>query len=163
AGWIRSDRPVMVWSPDSTRIATFQQDQRGVGEMYLVSTSVGHPQLQTWKYPLPGDAVVTTLQPVIIDVKGRTVVRLQTAPLQHRSSIGDDVSCRGDEWTDVQWSADGRTLAVLSTSRDHRHEELLVADAATGRVRKVLEESVATFFESGNGRTNWRYLPASNE
>jgi dipeptidyl aminopeptidase/acylaminoacyl peptidase len=27
----------------------------------------------------------------------------------------------------------------------------------------VLEETVATFFESGNGRVNWRYLPESNE
>ena len=37
AGWIKSDRPVLLWSPDAKRIATFQHDQRGVGEMYLVS------------------------------------------------------------------------------------------------------------------------------
>ena len=43
AGWTKSDRPVLLWSPDSKRIATFQQDQRGVGEMYLVETKVGHP------------------------------------------------------------------------------------------------------------------------
>src|SRR5918912_86498 len=40
AGWVRSDRPVLVWSPDSRRIATFQQDDRPVGDMYLVNTSV---------------------------------------------------------------------------------------------------------------------------
>ena len=55
AGWARSDRPILLWSPDSKKIATFQQDQRGVGEMYLVDTIVGHPKLQAWKYPLPGD------------------------------------------------------------------------------------------------------------
>jgi hypothetical protein len=60
AGWTHSDRAVLVWSPDSKKIATFQQDQRGVGEMYLVDTKVGHPTLQAWKYPLPGDEVVTT-------------------------------------------------------------------------------------------------------
>ena len=38
-----------------------------------------------------------------------------------------------------------------------------MADAATGAVRDVLEETVSTFYESGNGRINWRYLPASNE
>ena len=27
----------------------------------------------------------------------------------------------------------------------------------------MLEETVSTFFESGNGRVNWRYLPDSNE
>ena len=57
AGWTRSDRPIVLWSPDSKKIATFQQDQRNVGEMYLVDTRVGHPTLQAWKYPLPGDNV----------------------------------------------------------------------------------------------------------
>ena len=52
AGWIRSDRPVLLWSPDSKKIATFQHDGRGVGEMYLVHTAVGHPTLEAWKYPL---------------------------------------------------------------------------------------------------------------
>lgn len=163
AGWTRSERPILVWSPDSKKIATFQQDQRGVGEMYLVDTGVGHPRLQAWKYPLPGDTVITTIQPVVIDVATAGVTRLQMAPLEHRSSLCDDISCGGDAWTDVQWSADSASLAILSTSRDHRHEQLYVADAATGTVRSVLEERVNTFFESGNGRANWRYLSASNE
>src|ERR1035441_10283872 len=68
AGWAASLRPIVLWSPDSKRIATFQQDQRGVGEMYLVETKVGHPTLQAWKYPLPGDQVVTTIQRVTIDL-----------------------------------------------------------------------------------------------
>jgi hypothetical protein len=51
AGWERSDRPVLLWSPDSKKIATFQQDQRNVGEMNLVETKVGHPALQAWKVP----------------------------------------------------------------------------------------------------------------
>ncbi len=38
-----------------------------------------------------------------------------------------------------------------------------IADAATGDIREVFEENVETFFESGNGRVNWKYLPASNE
>jgi hypothetical protein len=53
AGWKHSDRAILAWSPDSRKIATFQQDQRNVGEMYLVTTKVGHPELRAWKYPLP--------------------------------------------------------------------------------------------------------------
>jgi len=162
AGWSTSDRPILAWSPDSKKIATYQQDQRGVGEMYLVDTRVGHPNLRAWKYPLPGDAVVTTIQRVIIDVPTATVIRLQMPPDQHRSSLCDDLACRGD-WEDVQWSPDATHLAFVSTSRDHKREQLRVADAATGAVRDVLEETVATFYESGNGRVNWRYLPKSNE
>ena len=63
----------------------------------------------------------------------------------------------------MQWSPDSSQIAFVSTSRDHKKTTLRVADPATGSVRDVLEEAVSTFFESGNGRINWRYLPASNE
>ena len=46
--------PSSAWSPDSKKIATQQQDERKVGDMYLVQTRVGHPVLRAWKYPLPG-------------------------------------------------------------------------------------------------------------
>ncbi len=162
AGWTRSDRPIVLWSADSKKIATFQQDQRNVGEMYLVDTKVGHPNLQAWKYPLPGDDVVTMIQRVVIDVDTGKMTRFKMDADQHRSTLCDDVACRGD-WADVQWSSDGATVAFVSTSRDHKHEQLRIADAASGAVRDVLEEKAETFFESGNGRVNWRYLPASNE
>jgi len=165
AGWVNSDRAILVWSPDSKKIATFQQDQRNVGDMYLVSTRVGHPELRAWKYPLVGDSVVPVIHRVIIDVSGATprMVRLKMGPDQHRSTLCDHIACRGGEWADVEWYPDGSHLAFVSTSRDHKHEVLRVADAATGTVRDVLEETVATQFESGNGRVNWHVLPASNE
>ena len=163
AGWTRSERPILLWSRDSKKIATFQQDQRNVGEMYLVDTKVGHPTLQAWKYPLPGDKVVTMIHRVIIDLDSRRIVRLEMEPDQHRSTLCDDVACRAGEWADVQWSGDGGRVAFVSTSREHTFEQLRVADATTGSVRTVMEERVGTFFESGNGRVNWRYLPASNE
>jgi dipeptidyl-peptidase 4 len=163
AGWTRSDRPIVAWSPDSKKIATFQQDQRRVGEMYLVDTTAGHPNLQAWKYPLPGDDTVTMIHRVVIDLDSGRIVRFQMPSDQHRSTLCDDVACRGGEWADVQWSGDGSTIAFVSTARDHRREQLRLADASTGAIREVLEEKAETFFESGNGAINWRYLPASNE
>ena len=162
AGWTHSDRPIVSWSPDSKKIATYQQDQRGVGEMYLIETKVGHPVLQAWKYPLPGDSTITMIQRVVIDVETRKVTRLQMPSDQHRSSLCDDVAC-DEVWGDVQWSPDGSTVAFVSTARDHKREQLRVADTATGFVREVMEEKAETFYESGNGRINWRYLPRSNE
>ncbi len=163
AGWASSNRPIVLWSEDSKRLATFQQDQRGVGEMYLVDTKVGHPTLQAWKYPLPGDEVVTTIQRVVVDLDGPRVVRLKIPADQHRSTLCDNVACRGGEWADVQWDKDGAKLAFVSTSRDHKQETLRIADATTGAIRDVLEEKVPTFFESGNGRVNWKFLPESKE
>jgi dipeptidyl aminopeptidase/acylaminoacyl peptidase len=164
AGWTHSSRPILEWSPDSKKIATFQLDQTNVKQMTLVGTSVGHPQVETWHYPLAGDTEVGSIQRVVIDVATRQVVRLKMPPDAHRSSLCDDVSCAGGHgWDDVEWSEDGAHLAFVSTSRDHKQETLRVADAATGEVRDVMSERAATYFESGNGAVNWRYLARTNE
>ncbi|MFC1556783.1 DPP IV N-terminal domain-containing protein [candidate division KSB1 bacterium] len=163
AGWTKSDRPVLLWSPDSKKIATFQHDGRGVGEMYLVSTKVGHPELQAWKGPLPGDDNIFMLHRVVIHIDNNRVVRLQMPPDPHRSTISDHVAGRNGSWLDVEWSADSAQLAFVSSSRDHKQARLFVADPETGKVQEVMEETVDTFFESGNGRVNWHILPESNE
>ena len=51
AGWKHTDAAIVRWSPDSKKIATFQQDQRQTGEMYLVPVTNTHPKLEAWKYP----------------------------------------------------------------------------------------------------------------
>jgi dipeptidyl aminopeptidase/acylaminoacyl peptidase len=155
AGWSASDRAILLWSPDSRKIATYQQDEREVGEMYLVPTTVGHPTLRISKFPLPGDPVMAMLHRVVIDVPTGRVTKLKMQPDFHRATLGDNVSMN-----DYNWKPDGSQLALASVSRDHKHVVLHVADTATGVVRDVFEEKVATQFES---RTGWRVLWATNE
>ncbi|MEZ5043801.1 MAG: DPP IV N-terminal domain-containing protein [Saprospiraceae bacterium] len=162
AGWRKSDRPILLWSPDSKRIATYQQDQRHVSEMYLVSTNIGAPKLQAWKYPLPVDENVILIHRVIIEVDQPKVIRLQLPPDPRRGTLCDDISCSG-AFDDNEWSPDGSKLAFVSTSRDHKEAKMRIADAITGEVKDLFEEKVATQYESGQGSINWRYLPASNE
>ena len=129
AGWVHSDRAILTWSPDSKKLATFQQDQRNVGEMYLVKTKVGHPELSAWKYPLPGDSVVSMIHRVIVDLSAAApkVVRFKMPADQHRSSVCDHISCGGSQLSDVEWYADGSKLAFLSNSRDHKIATLRIA------------------------------------
>ncbi|MGY3052809.1 dipeptidyl-peptidase-4 [Pedobacter sp. UYEF25] len=162
AGWKHSDAAIVRWSPDSKKVATFQQDQRKVSDMYMVSTNVGAPKLTTWKYPLPGDSVIATIRRIIIDVEEPKVVSLQIPPDPHRATLSDDVSSSGT-FDDIGWKADGTEMAFVSTSRDHKEEKFRIANAETGVVREVFEEKVKTQYESGQGAINWRYLPASKE
>jgi dipeptidyl aminopeptidase/acylaminoacyl peptidase len=162
AGWSSSDQPVLRWSPDSKKIATFRQDERNVGEMYLVTTNVGHPTLKAWKYPLPGDKDIITIQRVIIEVNAPKVIFLDIPADQHRASLSDDISVTGS-FDDTDWSEDGSELAFLSTSRDHKQEKFRIANAATGKVREVFEETVNTQYESGQGAINWQYLEKTKE
>ena len=162
AGWKKSDSPILLWSPDSKKIATFQQDQRGVSDMYLVSTNTGAPKLSSWKYPLPTDKEIIHIQRVIIEVDVPKVIRLNIPGDARRGTLCDDIACSGS-FDDNEWNADASKLAFVSTSRDHKVEKMRIADAVTGDVKELFEEKVATQYESGQGSINWHYLPASNE
>jgi dipeptidyl aminopeptidase/acylaminoacyl peptidase len=165
AGWIKSDEPVLRWSPDSKKIATFQHDGRGVSEMYLVSTTAGPPRLEAWKYPLPQDKEIFRIHRVVIEVEPARVVRLLMPPDQHRSTISDHVA-EGSKFLDVEWYPDSSHVAFVSSSRDHKQATLRVAQSGTGEVRTVMEERVGTQFQSGFagvGDVNWHVLPASRE
>ena len=158
AGWQHSDAAVLTWSADSSKIATFQQDQRKTGMMYLVPTGFRHPQLEAWRYPLVGDKDVTMIEPVVIDVATAKMVRLQTAPLEHRSMECDDVSCSGDgRWDDVEFSPDDARLAFVKTSRDHKDETVCVAETSTGAVHEIYHEHLGTYY-GWQAKTDWKLL-----
>ncbi|HIB26078.1 MAG TPA: S9 family peptidase, partial [Candidatus Marinimicrobia bacterium] len=163
AGWTKGPGPVVLWSPDSKKIATFQHDSRGTGEMYMVSTKSGHPELSQWKYPLPGDSLIFRISRVVINVKNASMVRLNMPPDQHRSTSDDHIAGRGGTFLDVRWSKDAKHLAFVSSSRDHKEAQLRVADTKTGKVRDVMKEVQETYFESGDGFSNWHYLSKTNE
>lgn len=156
AGWKHSDRPIVLWSPDSKKIATFQQDQRHVSDMYLVETKVGEPKLETWKYPIAQDSAIIQIERVIINTETPAVLRLKMPADPRRGTLCDDIACSGS-FDDNEWSPDSQQLAFVSSSRDHKIATLKIADAQTGAVREVLEEKVATQYESGQGTINWRF------
>lgn len=164
AGWKHSNRPVLSWSPDSRKIATFQQDQRHVSNMYLVRTKVGAPELVEWKYPLPGDKDIIRIYRIIIDVtkEPAEIIRLKLASDARRGTLCDDISCEGG-FDDVVWSEDAARLVFVSTSRDHKQENVRMADCQTGEVKDIFQETVPTQYESGQGTINWTFLSGTNE
>ncbi len=163
AGWKHGDGPVVSWSPDSKKIATYQQDQRHVSNMYLVKTQVGEPELMEWKYPLPGDESIIKIHRLIIDISATPkITRFQMEPDDRRGSLSDDISQRG-KLVDVEWSKDSQQLAFVSTSRDHKQAKVQIANAPTGEVNSLFEEISATQFESGQDAISWTYLSESNE
>lgn len=163
AGWAHSGRPVVTWSDDSKKIATFQHDGRGVSEIALWETHVGAPKIERWRYPFPGDSVIFRISRVIINVPSGKVTRLRMTPDQHRSTVNDHINCDG-HICDVQWYPDGSKLAFISSSRDHKHAWMRIADAVTGEVRTLFEEASKTQIGGASQAENlWRVLPKSNE
>ena len=164
AGWLRDEGPVLLWSPDSSKIATFRHDGRNVGEMYLWSTQVGHGELDAWKYPLPGDDTIFMIERIVIHLEDEPrVTALKLSPDPHRSTTSDHIAGRGGVFLDVEWSEDSETLSFVSSSRDHKIAQLQIADPETGEVRPVYREEVETYYESGYNAANWRVFPERNE
>ncbi|MBX2871601.1 MAG: S9 family peptidase [Saprospiraceae bacterium] len=162
AGWRQSERPIVLWSPDSKKLATYQQDQRHVSDMHLVTTNVGAPKIKSWKYPLPEDEKIIQIERVIIEVDNGKMVRFDMPSDDRRGTLCDDIACSG-AFDDNQWINDGQQLVFVSSSRDHKIAQVRIADVNTGKVRDIFTEEVATQYESGQGAINWHYLAASDE
>lgn len=163
AGWVRNERPVLLWSPDSKKIATFQHDGRGVSEMYMISSRIGRSELEAWKYPLPQDSVVFMIHRVIVHVEEKETVRLDMPPDYHRGTTTDHIADWDGTFLDVRWSPDSQQLAFVSSSRDHKDAWLRVANAGTGEVQEILHERVPTYYESGVNAENWQVFFKTNE
>ncbi len=159
AGWIRGDGPVLKWSPDSNKIATFRHDGREVGDFVLWDTRVGRSEVDIWKYPLPGDEHIFMIERLVIHLEPEPrVVFLDMPPDPHRSTTSDHVAGDGGVFLDTQWSADSERLAFITSSRDHKIAQLRLADIEDGSVRDVYREEAATHYMAGFIDENWRVL-----
>lgn len=164
AGWLRDEGPVLKWSPDSSKIATFRHDARNVREMAVYNTQVGHVDVDIWKYPLPGDDYIFMIERVVIHLgDDPKMVKLDMPADAHRSTTSDHVAGRGGVFLDVEWSADSEQLAFISSSRDHKIAQLRLANPQTGAVRDVFKEESPTYFEAGFSDANWHVLNSRNE
>jgi dipeptidyl-peptidase-4 len=157
AGWATSAAASLSWSPDGRKIATQQQDERKVGDMYLVETPVngGHPVLRAWKYPLPGDPVVAMINRVIIDVETGKITRLLMAPDFHRAMSEDNL-----DMGEYLWSPDGTRLGFVSTDRFHKWSTAKLADTTTGEVRTLFTETEKTHVQT---RVQWQIFWETSE
>ena len=125
------------WSPDSKKIATQQQDERKVGEMYLVRhRRSAIRRCASSKYPAARrSASMAMLHRVVIDVDTGKVTRLQMAPDFHRAHARRQHQHERLQLEPGRLEARARVgrRAITSTSW------LRVADTATGAVRTVFD------------------------
>ena len=163
AGWIKNERPVLKWSPDSKTITTFRQDARGVGEMYLATTNVGHPKLEKWKYTLPGDEKIFEIERTFIDVSSGKITPFKMGRDFQRSTTTDHIADWDGTLLDANFSKDSRKLAFISSTRDHKEAHLQVADVRTGNIKSIYKEITKTYYESGVSGENWRVFFDTNE
>ncbi len=160
--WEKRQRSGISWSHDSRYFALTRQDRREVNDLWVIH-AVGNkrPQLETYKYDMPGEENVTQTELLAFDVQSREMTRIDDDPWKdQRMGIFDDPTGRAggfgfrgggapsDEPPITKWLSDNSSeLYFYRRSRDQHRVDVLVADPATGDVRVVIEERLNTYVE----------------
>ncbi|MBV8115200.1 MAG: DPP IV N-terminal domain-containing protein [Silvibacterium sp.] len=110
------------WSPDSSKIAYLETDDRATGK-YRLRFADGHESAMV--YPLPGSAL-----PVV-----RLYVQAVSGGQRRAIDSGNAVYLPR-----VSWTPDSSHLAVERLDRSQKVLDLLLADPASGRSRAILTD-----------------------
>ena len=155
----RSDwrkRANVTWSKDSKRFALIRSDQRKVGDLWVIhSTGNKRPQLETYKYDMPGDTNVAQQELLVYDLPTKTMVEIKAAKWKDQRlglfSARQFFYPDNTEPRRSLWLADNSNQVYFwRRSRDQHNVDVCVADAATGDVTVLIPEKLNTYVEHQN-------------
>ena len=128
------------WSPDGQRIAYWQFDTSGVGNMTLINdTAALYPTTVTYAYPKPGTAnSAVRIGVVAVGGPGAEARGATAAGATTWLKIPGDP--RNMYLASLDW-IDASTLATQQLNRQQNENDYLVADAATGDVTRVFRDT----------------------
>ena len=131
------------WSPDSTRLAFLQLDERPVPEYTVVDHIPYRPTLEVTDYPKAGDPNPT--------------VKLGLARVAGGGPSWVDLSAYSAvEFliVNVGWTPDSKQVVHQVQDREQTWLDLNLADATTGRARRLLRETTKAWVNE-NGNPVW--------
>ena len=123
------------WSPDGRYIAYWQFDTTGVERFTLVNnTDALYPQIFRYPYPKPG-TVNSAVRVGIVPAAGGDTTWVKT-----------EQPLRSFYIPRIDW-ADAKTLVLQNMNRLQNRNDVLLADAATGNVHRVLRDESNAWVE----------------
>jgi dipeptidyl aminopeptidase/acylaminoacyl peptidase len=132
------DPQSIVWSPDSKRIAVYRVRPGYRREVHYVMSSPEdqlQPKHSTLLYNKPGD-ILDQGTPVIIDVASKSQINVDRTLFPNAYAV-----------TGLEWRKDSRSVTFEYNQRGHQVYRVIEIDAATGKTRAVIDETMPTFFE----------------
>ena len=124
------------WSPDGTQIAFWQFDTTGVGIFSLVNdTDAQYPVVTRIPYPKAG-TTNSAVRIGVVTADADRAVRWMNTPGDRR-----DTYLARLEWLDA------RTVAIQQLNRRQNRNDLLLADASTGAVRRAFRDESKTWVD----------------
>ena len=138
-------RDAFRWSPDGKRIAFWRFDTTGVGVYTLINdTDADYPTLKQFAYPKAGTDNAA-LRIGVVEAAGGAA-RFLDLPGDARK----DMYVPRMDWV----AGSGSELVLEQLNRLQNTNDVLLADAATGKVRRMLREQEAAWLEI-EGDLDW--------
>ena len=134
-GWVYEEEFSIVdgwsWSPDSKKIAFWQEDERQVKEFTMTNWMPLYQDLVPLRYPKSGES--------------NPIEKIGVINLSDGAIRWIDLGTETDVYIPrIAWTRDVHTLCVYRMNRLQNELELLFADVRSGASRTVLKETSAT-------------------
>jgi len=142
-----------VWFEDSKKLYVKRQDWRDVGELWVINTIKQRPELETYKYNLPGEDDHYQDEILVFDMETREHVRLDTDKWPDQSLGGVYFNNGGIYTTDKS-----DYLYILRRNRTWDEVDVVKANTSTGEATVLWSEKSKPYFNVMNS-----YLGIINE
>ncbi len=147
-------RASISWAHDGSRFAMTRSDRREVGDLWVVHV-IGNdrPELETYKYDLPGEEDVTQQELLVFEMAGREMTKVEDAGIwqDQRLRVYNErqfVYRDSDEPRISKWlSSSPDELYYWRRSRDQHRIDVVRYNPTTGEQTVVIEERLNTYVE----------------
>ncbi len=124
------------WFKDETKLFVTKSDTRKVGDLFVInSVAKPRPELETYKYAMPGEENVPQNELIIFDVESKARVDV-------------DIEKWKDQTFSVYWTSQesAEKMIVMRKKRSLKELEVCKVDATTGELTVLFNEKTDPYF-----------------
>lgn len=147
------NRPDIVWSPNSKNFAIIRTDNSRVKDMWVVnSLAKPRPELQTYKYHMPGEKEAPKRYLYIYNVDDSLWTLVKTDRFKDQNleihQVPKSPRISFDEIKHDVWLGSDEFFLLTRTSRDHKRVDLCRVEVDADSVQVLIEERFNTYIET---------------
>lgn len=139
---------MLYWFNNSKKLFALREDKRRVQEMTIInSLSEPRPQINTYKFPMPGDKEVVQYELFLFDTDSRKAQKLDIAKYPDQKIIMQSTITNGRTLLFAGNTNDPqKEIYFLRRSRTNDQMDLCRLDGNTGKVTELITETTKPHF-----------------